>query len=163
MLNFNDDGLMPPGLHEYAFNDFKSQFIDQFGFSQSRKAILEGCLKWLFLISNIITPEEVWMDGSYVTAKANPNDIDIVLFFDSEKLNAVDKGMFYNLFSISKQYLCDSYFAVSIIPGKHTANDINIRNYWRGQFGFDRNDKPKGIIILTWQEFIKGLKEVSII
>lgn len=34
------------------------------------------------------------------------------------------------------RYECDAYFIL---------DNINDKSYWRGLFGFDRNEKPKGI------------------
>ncbi len=38
-------------------------------------------------------------------------------------------------------------------------NNVNLRNYWRGQFGFDRTDSPKGIVRISCDsiaEYLKG-------
>ena len=35
---------------------------------------------------------------------------------------------------------------------------VNNRNYWRGQFGFDREDNPKGMIKIS-KEYLSLVKE----
>lgn len=59
----------------------------------------------------------------------------------------------------------DIYFAYATSPENQRllSNDyqqvVNQRNYWRGQFGFDRADNPKGIVKINCQslsDYIKG-------
>lgn len=57
---------------------------------------------------------------------------------------------------------CDTYIAFSpnsILPQKLNNEFTNKRNYWRGQFGFDREDNPKGMIKITQQSLMLFLKE----
>lgn len=164
MVPFNSDGYISPGLHTYSYADFKKQFVDDFITSQSRSEIHNKCLEWLGLLSNAFTsiPEEVWFDGSFISEKTNPNDVDLVVFFDRntffQQHNVLET--WNKVAHVGRQhYKCDAYPGI-INNQNATWDDINMRNYWRGQFGFDRFDKPKGIIVLPWKELkshiIKG-------
>ena len=90
---------------------------------------------------------EVWLDGSFCTEKVNPNDIDLVVFADPTELNGLDPATQSHLSGLldranaRRQFGCDVLFAQS--------NDMNMRSYWRGWYGFDRSEQPKGIVCLT--------------
>jgi len=90
---------------------------------------------------------EVWLDGSFCTEKIDPHDVDLVVFADPEDLNRLDPARQTYLSGIldrtnaRRQFGCDVLFAAS--------NDMNMRSYWRGWYGFDRREQPKGIVSLT--------------
>ncbi|MFA6712161.1 MAG: hypothetical protein WCS33_05590 [Candidatus Caldatribacteriota bacterium] len=89
---------------------------------------------------------ELWIDGSFATLKPNPGDIDLIFFVDENQLNSLplnkrDIVEELNNRATSKiRYNCD----VFIVPNNNIAN----RSYWRGWFGFSREEIPKGIIRL---------------
>ena len=90
---------------------------------------------------------EVWLDGSFCTEKIDPNDIDLVVFADPADLNRLDPASQTYLSGVldrtnaRRLFGCDVLFAPS--------NDMNMRSYWRGWYGFDRREHPKGIVSLT--------------
>ena len=150
-MDFNEYGLINPGIHEMDMDDFHISFVKQFTTSQRRQ---------MFKDFNIY---EIWIDGSYVTEKINPNDVDIVIFFSVEDFIRVSK-----IWDVIRKDAVniDPYCAVAVTEEnkqKLSSADINTiinkRNYWKGQFGFDREDRPKGIINIKADnivEYIKG-------
>lgn len=70
-MKFNEDGYLPEGVHEMDWE----AFYDAFGFSPKRKRLLEG-------MKNAITQLKrcgcaaIYIDGSFVTTKLEPNDYD---------------------------------------------------------------------------------------
>ena len=44
-------------------------------------------------IRRIVPVCAVWLSGSYLTSKANPNDIDVLLVVRAEDLEALDPGV----------------------------------------------------------------------
>jgi len=89
---------------------------------------------------------ELWIDGSFATLKPEPGDIDLIFFVDEIQLNLLppDKRVIIlelNNRTISQiRYNCDVFIV--------TKQNINRRSYWRGWFGFSRDEEPKGIIRL---------------
>lgn len=96
---------------------------------------------------------EVWVDGSFVTRKLDPQDSDIVVCvkattYDSASTaqQSVIQWIIGNLKGI---HLCDSYVLVEYDPPHPlSSRSVNDRAYWRGMFGFNRADEPKGIALL---------------
>ncbi len=89
---------------------------------------------------------ELWIDGSFATLKPEPGDIDIIFFVDGVQLNLLSEDKRNIILELNNRkyskirYDCD----VFIIPNQ----DLNMRSYWRGWFGFSRDEEPKGIIRL---------------
>ena len=165
LVTFNELGYLPSGFHNKEPAEIKSAFVDNFPNSSSRKEIFEGYLKFCKTLMALGIKNFVqWLDGSFCTSKENPNDIDVVTFLDYDKLNALPSENQKLLMDIalnpySKElFKCDSY-VVLVYPKGH--NDyqqyLTKRMYWRGVWGFDRYDKPKGIIRVIYG---KGVGDV---
>ena len=164
VVDFETNGMLPGGLHEYSFEQFMRQFVDGFPASQRRKEISKTLVAFAKEIYTFGIPYEFWIDGSYVTTKVNPNDADVVIFLQVPAANR----LFPIYDSIRQKYYpwLDIYFAYAASPEnqkvlspKDYQTVINQRNYWRGQFGFDRSDNPKGVVKIDCQsllDYIKG-------
>ena len=164
VVDFESNGMLPGGLHDYTFSQFLEQFVDGVPTSQTRKNISKALVDFSKEIFAYGIPHEFWIDGSFVTTKTNPNDADVVLFL---QVPAASQIMPIRD-AIHQKYspLLDIYFAYAASPENQallTSKDfntvVNQRNYWRGQFGFDRADNPKGIVKIDCQsllDYIKG-------
>lgn len=158
-LNINLNGYLDAGLHHGTYIDFKDIFLSGFKTSLTRKDIFVGLFNWFEQLLVITEFEEVWLDGSFVSDKINPNDIDFCCFFDRSQLTNQNLAEIKKLTSDASLYKCDAYIGI-INNASATAQDINNRNYWRGQFGFDRADIPKGILVLSRQQIEVGIDDV---
>lgn len=160
-----EDGNLFPGIHEYSYEEFEEQFVNKFLTSSTRSEIYKNLKEWLKLLMDILPPRYVWLDGSYLTTKMDPNDIDLVVFYRPEDIVALghegtnELDMVINQLSIN--YNCDAYFCYSldhlpedVISANFKGQQKIMQTYWMGQFCFDRSRKPKGII-----EFNKEILE----
>lgn len=96
--DFNEDGLLPPGLYPTDLDGFRERFavFDQSDrrlriFSQFKR-LFEDALKIRF-ISRVI------VGGSFVTAKAEPNDFDCILVLDPAIVGTKLRPFEYNVIS----------------------------------------------------------------
>lgn len=154
-MEFSSLGLISPGLHRMDMSDFKQQFVDNFTVSRTRTGIFNSFLMWKDNLIRNYRIHEIWVDGSFVTNKINPNDIDVIVYVYATDYLKLSK----NWKSIRSAKNIDAYMTLAICEENEKCVDpkeyyafVNHRNYWRGQFGFDRNDNPKGIIILDCEE-----------
>jgi hypothetical protein len=128
--------------------------VDQFSLSTTRPPICDGLDVFLTVLELSDVTGEVWVDGSFLTEKINPKDVDVVLRVDGEfyntgtadQRNAID-------WAIDNQKLtlkCDSYVLFEYPPG-HALHDEGRwwYSYWHKQWGFNREDDPKGIVVLA--------------
>lgn len=150
-MTFETNGVLAPGFHDCTYDEFYAAFVDEFPTSQRRRPIAEALLAFSAEVFAIGEPYEFWIDGSYVTTKINPNDADVILFFQYQHMNAISP--LWNTFRQQYHETLDIYFGYAASPENKKflapvdyGKIVNNRNYWRGQFGFDREDNPKGII-----------------
>ncbi|MBI5099687.1 MAG: hypothetical protein HZB30_10675 [Nitrospirae bacterium] len=135
--------LLSPGIHDVKLEQIDQIFVAPFN-NLCRKNLIARFLIFLSNFNNVGINCEIWIDGSFATDKPEPSDIDIIFFFSPIEVNHLPeekKNILYDLFGDPKQtkfrYNCDAYF----IPN----DNIVDRSYWRGWFGFSRDEKPKGI------------------
>ncbi len=73
---FRDDGYLPEGLHVCG----EAEAVFRFGGgSRRRRRLVVRLRRWLSL-AGLIGARRLILDGSFVTAKKDPQDIDAVLF-----------------------------------------------------------------------------------
>ena len=75
-MKFNGDGVLDPGIYKMTWKEF----YNSFSFSKRRKELLEGLEKVVAILREI-RATHIYIDGSFVTDKVNPNDWDAC--FDS--------------------------------------------------------------------------------
>ena len=138
-----DNPLLPPGIHDVDPSELDNHFLSAFESSRTRRDLIDGFHRYIEALMKHAIRFEIWLDGSFVTSKEDPNDIDLVVFAPASELNALpqeDQNRLRGLFdraSIKKVFGCDVLFSV--------AENENMRSYWRGWYGYDRNEQPKGI------------------
>lgn len=95
---------------------------------------------------------EVWVNGSFLTWKTDPGDVDVVLrvageFFDSATTAQQDAiarvADEHEMFKAD--HYCDAYLLVEHPAGhpEHAAGRLN-RKYWESMWGHDRRMNPTG-------------------
>ncbi len=85
-LSFDSDGLLVPYTAVISdLKSFKKTFVSGFPGSTTRGGIFGNYLDWLATFRSSVCEAGFyqWIDGSFVTRKNNPNDLDIVTFVDS--------------------------------------------------------------------------------
>ena len=96
---------------------------------------------------------ELWVDGSFLTEKINPGDVDVVLRIQS---SVYDDGTSEQRMMVDwirgnlKEYnLCDSY-VFHEFPKDDPDYSLGKRDrdYWSKWFGHSRSQVPKGIAVI---------------
>lgn len=135
--------LLAPGVHDVEENDLDNHFLSTFPTTTTRIALILGLKQYLQALRKVGLSFEVWIDGSFTTDKIDPSDVDLVVFGSMIEINSLPEARKQYLASLVdrvniKQALgCDVLFAV--------AEDQDLRSYWRGWYGYDRDEQPKGI------------------
>jgi len=77
---FNENGLLPPGKHLAGIEDIAARF----GGSKSlKRSQLTKNLKSFYNFIKYYC-KAIYVDGSYVTNKISPNDVDLLIIFPSD-------------------------------------------------------------------------------
>lgn len=144
----------------FVFNQFGNLFpsntpihctfenlLESFAWNEHRRLLLVELNFFISEVKELLSADtKIWLDGSFVTNKVLPNDIDLVLFVNT---SAYQEN--YNIFKqIRSKYLnIDAYF-VEIFPEGH-------KKYQHGEldkleflhlFSKDRKRRNKGFIEL---------------
>lgn len=88
-FEYNQDGCLPHGIHKLSLEEIEEEFVK--GKSQRRQDIFENYRSHLKEIKDTNCCLNHWIDGSFVTLKENPNDIDTLTEFDGVIVE--EKGM----------------------------------------------------------------------
>ena len=76
--DLDDDGLLPAGLHDCSFEELRERF-GRFRSSDHRERLAEALRAYLAELRAAGVAAYVVVDGSFVTAKEKPGDIDLFL------------------------------------------------------------------------------------
>jgi predicted nucleotidyltransferase len=137
------DPIFQPGFHNLEEANLDIHFVRPFPNSNQRELLLYHFRRYLSAIRTIGVSIEIWIDGSFATKKFEPSDIDIALVFEPNEVNSLpqDKiALFMEIFNSAEvkiRYKCDIYPV--------SRDNQMMLSYWRGWFGFDRDERPKGI------------------
>ena len=100
-------------------------------------------------------PMRVWVDGSFATEKLNPRDVDVLVYVtDHDMTNATDRQKqtlrWVAETDLVPSHSCDAYVDFEY-PVGHKLEQWGEwqKAYWLRQFGYSRQDEPKGLAVLT--------------
>jgi hypothetical protein len=85
---FRADGYLPEGL----FRATEAEVLFRFGTSTRRRRRLALRLRRWIELSRHLGGRRLLVDGSFVTAKAEPNDIDAVLLLPTDFQQLIEQG-----------------------------------------------------------------------
>ncbi len=143
LINFDVKSFLKP--YEIIHSDllvFKAIFVDNIEISKTRKPLCESYLQYLDAIKKVIPNNfHQWIDGSFVTQKQNPNDIDIVTFINYQDFERNIRAFdILRSWRFDKTKGIDGYF-VPVFPENHRKNPIfkMEQKEWIFQFSNDRN------------------------
>lgn len=103
----NENGLLPNGIHECTIEEVKEKF-GQFHSSDKRQLLFNNLVKYIKELKETGIGKYLIINGSFVTNKEIPNDIDILLVLnDNVDLNKEVPPFKYNV--RSKSYIKKNY------------------------------------------------------
>lgn len=124
----NDDGYLPPGIHRATLEEIAARFGQE---SELRRAQMES-LRWLVELAWRAGVQRIIVNGSFVTDKLEPNDVDCVLLIGPEfPRDAVAEGELLSGLPFVNMELVDS--------------DAFLQ-FTERTFATDRNLVPKGMV-----------------
>ncbi|MFS4200353.1 DUF6932 family protein [Escherichia coli] len=145
--------LLTAGFHDMDSDGIKSLCVDTFPKSVRRSMLYCNFIQLIeqFKLVNqqCLYFSEVWIDGSFTTEKPEPDDIDILVVVDYLALNSLPNTLMPLVSSLlNRDFIKENYsIDVLLLPENHPEIDYSERrSYWRGWFGFDRKENPKGLV-----------------
>jgi len=152
-LQFDTHGNPKPyNIVKLTYDECKNIFVDNFTASKTRGINWNNFIKFHHDIEEVSKyPVRHWLDGSFVTNKANPNDIDVVSFVSpnnlTEALQQFDMNKSDPLGYVKQKYNVDNYIILDLTPSHPYYDKMKEQiKYWKKWFGRDRDDNPKAIV-----------------
>ncbi len=146
-FNMDNRPLLEPGFHDYPLENLKESLaalcVKPF-VSRRRELLLDSFIDFICGAESLGIFTEFWLDGSFLTDKESPNDIDLVLFFDGlpyQSFSPREQQAYRELTDTERvraKFGCDVYLV--------RANQPKNKQYWKSVFGFSRDGIPKGIV-----------------
>lgn len=145
--------ILVPGLHEMTPSELRRLCVDAFEHSATRAQLMDHLDIVIQQLESQGITGDLWVDGSFVTAKVDPQDIDAsprVPGLLLERLTPAQAEALRDMLDFASSGGCDLY----VFPRfddtheKHALSQ-RLRAYWLGQWGFPRGDEPKGIAVIS--------------
>ena len=150
--------LQPYTLIELDLMEFQNQFVKGFPESGTRQKLFESYVDYIHDFQREIMPSfKMWINGSYVTQKLNPRDIDFVVFIP-HNIYATYEHLIeskYKTAGAARNFSVDAY-TVKVFSENHS-NFVFTQSdtaYWRSWFGETARNRNN-------QRFQKGFVEIN--
>lgn len=148
-----------PAFHDATAGELHEVFVQPYPQLNRRHNIWTSYLAHCRDVGQLFqsTSLEQWLNGSFTTAKQDPDDLDFTTFLDLDELKALSvqqrqaAGALFRGPGTEPDGLLDSY-AVTVekdSSGQEVEATRKMRDYWRRWFGRDRDGTPKGIARTT--------------
>ena len=146
--------LLEPGLHVMTLEDLESISVNCFPVSSIRSYFMNNLRTLLALLARAKVVGEIWVDGSYLTKKIDPEDVDVVFRFPASEFEqaslAKKSSINWILHEDRRDDLrCHIYAFFEYSPSDPLYSRTQERyRYWLDQFGTDRKGSSKGIAVI---------------
>ena len=118
---FNEQGLLPDGVYDCAMDE-AAERLGAFQSSDRRPQLWSRFAQFMREVNACGLIEAVLVDGSFVTATSNPNDIDLVLVASANYDFSTDMApMVYNLLA---QHRVRRRFGFDIVVVKNGSENL---------------------------------------
>lgn len=150
---FTDEGLLPPGCHPATVEEVRERFVDAFPESATRAAIFTFWQHHRAATRDLVTVHADLLDGSFVTDKQDPADLDLVALLDGpayDELPVHRRQLVASLFAgphTEAVWQCDAQ-PVAVYPEGDLAHARTVlaRRFWSSYFAGTRDGGEKGFL-----------------
>jgi hypothetical protein len=161
-LQFDQRGLlMPYDRIALSMEEFEAFFVNGFSDNSKRKELFSSYKAYIAAFQYEITPRFVqWIDGSFLTKKTSPRDLDFVTLLDfgiANEKSELLRSKF--LFKASEQFFGLDAYLVEVFPESHrnhfiTKSDLAYWNSWFSRTSENRAGKShnKGFVEINFSK-----------
>jgi hypothetical protein len=146
--------LLPAGFHEMTMADLRALCVaaKRFENSVSRVPIMTSLERRIESLVGHGIPGEVWVNGSFLTEKIDPEDVDITVRLDGtfyDQATVQQRNALRRIMETTGSERIDGYLQLEW-PVGHPYYALGVENYeyWRKQWGISRQGFAKGIAVL---------------
>ena len=138
--------LLPQGFHDRTLDFLGAEFSKPFPTSATREALLEELTRVVRELEAEGVCGIIWVDGSFVTAKVDPQNIDFLLVMESELYDAASEDQRRVVDALMEDSpSCDTN-VMFLFPLEVTDNQTQIDD-WTQRFGNSASGRVlKGVV-----------------
>lgn len=142
--------LLPPGTHKATVADTHARFVDGFG-SARRQEVFAGWQAFRGLVRQVVPVQQEFVDGSFVTDKDEPKDVDVSFWIAADDLLTLPadaQQAFRLLFGdrdFQRSFNCDAY-VVPVCPSGHTNYGDFQHMLWTSEYWAACRDKTGAVV-----------------
>lgn len=150
---FNGDGVLPAGRYPTQVSEVEQRFVQMFPASPTRTDLYAGWRERRELLFDVVAVHSEWLDGSFVTAKSDAQDVDVVTYVEASylaELPVTDRQRVLGLTVGARPQLefgCHSFLVV-MYPQGHAQHQqyLTERGYWDRWWSHHRSAPEKGYL-----------------
>jgi len=159
MISFDKNGnITPYEIIEIDLKTFQKNFVDNLDNSEHRNNLYQDYLNYTKELCKIVSNQFFqWINGSFVTKKHTPRDIDLVSFVDYQLADKYKRELNNFVYPLSREnYNMDAYI-VKLYPNdnKNLVFSKSDTSYWFHHF---QKTKPNK----NGEKFYKGFIKIDL-
>ena len=153
--------LLAEGMHPMSLAELENLCVTPFPLSSTRKGIMAGLHTVVSRIAEAGIRCDIWVDGSFLTQKIDPVDVDIIALIPAEFYDAgtdqqrdVIEWLTSGENLPRREFRCDTH-AEPIYPESSPMHYMvpDAIQYWRSIYGRSvESGEPKGIAVIEVRE-----------
>lgn len=130
--------LLPPGMHSKSIQDLYDLAVAPFQGNAQREDLFRKFSAWSGSLRAEGVTGVIWIDGSFLTSKPNPSDIDCVVWSPGwGNPAAVTTNSQNTVMQLFDHATAESIFGLDLYVERPAADRVFHREaYWRGILGF---------------------------
>lgn len=157
-ISFDSHGFITPSTFvELELKEFGATFAEAFPESQTRQKIYHTYLEYLEILKVCVGDVGFyqWLNGSFVTKKQDPQDLDVVSFIPTEVYQQINSRL-RELKDTHTFVNIDDYF-VEVFPSDHRSYQLYLsdRVYWLHLFSYTKRN------LRTDKRYEKGFIQIN--
>lgn len=147
--------LLQQGLHDLDEKSLKALVVEKFPRSTRREILWNNFVEIVGQLKSLKLPCKIWLDGSFLTEKIDPDDIDLVVDFPIQvmlSLSPEQGDIIHKLSNCGFRHNQKLHtFVMFTAPAIHVeyVHHVAVHEQWKRDFGFSYiKREPKGIAVL---------------
>ena len=141
--------ILRAGIHRMTMETVRETFVSSMPEASRRVQLFSHLDHWVARLRQLNVTGTLWLDGSFVTRKPEPCDLDCVLWNPSFVGPITDEGK-VELLAMIDHAKARAAFGIDLYVAVHSPNEqMKHEAYWRGLFGFQHDGRSaKGFVEL---------------
>lgn len=139
--------LLDGGIHPYTLEELRQLAVESFPGAARRAALFDALKIYLDLLTNTGLQATVWIDGSFMCLKPDPDDIDMVIVFDPQSARQLSEAARPVVYNLLDTHYAFARFRLHVF--RVSSDDHEGLQFWQQKFGTQRDERtPKGLAAL---------------